>query len=92
MRLGLSGTAGFGRSGTLGTDYRERLVSAKPQKSSRNRAPSNSANRFESFGFLLTAYAAVDGAAPLPASARNQRTTDLHRAPTGVSPIPGASR
>jgi len=92
MRLGLSGTAGFGRSGTLGTDYREHLVSAKPQKSSRNRTSSNSANRFESFGFLLTVYAVVDDAAPLPASALNQRTTDPHRAPTGVPPIPGVSR
>lgn len=60
MRLGLSGTAGFGRSGTRDSDFRERAILAKPQKSSQNRPPSNNANRKESFGFLLTARAAVD--------------------------------
>ena len=60
MRFGLSGTAGFGRSGTRDSDFRERAILASPQKSSRNRLPSNSANRKESFGFLLTLLQPVD--------------------------------
>ncbi|OYX52713.1 MAG: hypothetical protein B7Y97_00825 [Sphingomonas sp. 32-66-10] len=61
MRLGLSGTAGFGRSGTRDSDYRERGILASPQKSARNRLPSNYANRKESFGLLLTRIRVVDG-------------------------------
>ena len=60
MRFGLSGTAGFGLSGTRDSDFRERAILAKPQKSSRNRPPSNDANRKESFGFLLTLLQPVD--------------------------------
>ncbi|OYW82814.1 MAG: hypothetical protein B7Z20_13425 [Sphingobium sp. 32-64-5] len=60
MRLGLSGTPGFGRSGTQDSDYREHKTLANPQKSSRNRPSSNYANRKESFGFLLTRRAPVD--------------------------------
>lgn len=54
MGLGLSGTPGLGRSGTRDSDYRERGIVANPQKAARNHAPSNYANREESFGFLLT--------------------------------------
>lgn len=60
MRFGLSGTAGFGRSRTPDTDFRERAGLANPQKSSRNRTTSNGANRKESFGFLLTLLQPVD--------------------------------
>ena len=74
MRLGLSGTAGFGRSGTPESDYREREPLEKPQKSARNRPPSNYANRKESFGFLLTARAAVDSAVRSVARAPESRT------------------
>ena len=74
MRFGLSGTAGFGPSGTPDTDYRERAGFANPQKSSRNRTTSNGANRKESFGFLLTARAAVDSAVRSVARAPESRT------------------
>ncbi|TYC79383.1 hypothetical protein FMM79_20345 [Novosphingobium sp. BW1] len=60
MRLGLSGTPGFGLSGTRNTDYREHQSSGNPQKSAPNRLPSNSANRIESYGFFLTRCAPVD--------------------------------
>ena len=54
MGFGLSGTPGLGRSGTRTSDYRERAISANAQNSAPNQAPSNYANREESFGFLLT--------------------------------------
>ncbi|GEM_PF-2203831 len=89
MRFGLSGTAGFGPSGTPDTDYRERAGFANPQKSSRNRPPSNGANRKESFGFLLTARAAVDSAAPFEGSALARRTSRRPRTAPIATPIPG---
>jgi len=52
MTLGLSGTAGLGRSGTRSSNYREPESPAKPQKSAPN-FTLNLANK-ESFGFLLT--------------------------------------
>jgi len=60
MRLGRSGTAGLGPLGTRDSDFRERPRAASPCESRLNPRPSNGANRFESFGFLLTARAAVD--------------------------------
>jgi len=89
MRFGLSGTGGFGPSGTPDTDYRERAGFANPQKSSRNRPPSNGANRKESFGFLLTARAAVDSAAPFEGSALARRTSRRPRTAPIATPIPG---
>ena len=89
MRFGLSGTAGFGPSGTPDTDYRERAGFANPQKSSRNRTTSNGANRKESFGFLLTARAAVDSAAPFEGSALARRTSRRPRTAPIATPIPG---
>ena len=63
MQYGLSGTAGPGRSGTAGTDYREPESLANPQKSAAPFAP-NYANK-ESFGFLLTsAHLWTDGSLP----------------------------
>ncbi len=92
MRLGRSGTAGFGPSGTRNTDYWERQSFGKPQESSRNRGPSNSANRFESFGFLLTVRAAVDILAPFGVSRFGQRTIRWLRTVPIATRIPGDSR
>jgi len=89
MRFGLSGTAGFGRSRTPDTDFRERAGLANPQKSSRNRTTSNGANRKESFGFLLTARAAVDSAALLAGSTLAQRPGRRPRTAPVASLIPG---
>jgi len=52
MQLGLSGTAGLGRSGTRSSDYREPEWASNPQKCSHS-GILNIANK-ESFGFLLT--------------------------------------
>ena len=73
MRLGLSGTRRFGRSGTRDSDYRERGIVANPQKCAPNHAPSNYANREESFGFLLTHLGSVRN---IDAGGRGSRPTD----------------
>lgn len=63
MQHGLSGTAGFRRSGTRSSDYREPKWPAKPRIASHS-GSLNLANK-ESFGFLLTAASLwTDGAAP----------------------------
>jgi len=89
MRFGLSGTAGFGPSGTPDTDYRERAPEwpSNPQKSAPKFAL-NLANK-ESFGFLLTARAAVDSAAPFEGSALARRTSRRPRTAPIATPIPG---
>ena len=92
MRHGRSGTSGFGLSGTQDTDFRERLVSAKPQKSSPNRASSNCANRKESFGFLLTARAAVDSLPAFRAPALCQQIAWWYRAGPLAANFPGEPR
>lgn len=78
MQLGLSGTAGLGRSGTESSDYREPEWPANPQKSAPIFAL-NLANK-ESFGFLLTEPRLwTDGAAPpsRPAETRVSNGPDL---------------
>lgn len=87
MRHGLSGTPGVGPSGTRDTDYRERPAPVNPQKCSRNQRLSNDANRKESFGFLLTARAAVDGPAPFGRSPGGR-----HRDAPIATLIPGDNR
>ncbi|TDN78446.1 hypothetical protein EV664_11767 [Stakelama pacifica] len=87
MRHGLSGTPGVGRSGTRNTDYREHFFPENPQKSARNQPLSNYPNRKESFGFLLTARAAVEDTAPF-----GQRPARRHRAASSTTLIPGDKR
>ena len=60
MRLVLSGTAGVVRTGTPDSSYREPKVLVKHGNHEEIPAPSNHANRKESFGFLLTFLQPVD--------------------------------
>lgn len=87
MRHGLSGTSRFGRSGTRNTDYREHCSPENPQKTARNWPLSNYPNRKESFGFLLTAHAAVDDTA-----SSGQQPARRHRAVLIAALIPGDKR
>ena len=80
--LGLSVMARFGLSVMPESDYREFHSLANPWNRSRNRVPSNYANREEYFVFLLTALRAVENSsrrgsrrAPLSPSLLRYTTT-----------------
>jgi len=60
MGLVLSGTAGLVLSGTRESSYQEPRCAGNPQKSARNRLPSNHPNREEYFIFFLTGRAPVE--------------------------------
>lgn len=87
MRHGLSGTSRLGRSGTRNTDYREHFLPGNPQKTGRNQPLSNYPNRKESFGFLLTARAAVEDTA-----SSGQQPARRNRAVLIAALIPGDKR
>lgn len=78
-KLGLSGTARLGLSGTENSAYREPISRAKPQKCAVFR-PLNNANR-KSYGFLLTwAAPASADATRKSLRATRRRTTTRPRA------------
>ncbi|MBB3862748.1 hypothetical protein GGQ88_004050 [Novosphingobium hassiacum] len=64
MKLVLSGTAGHVLSGTADSSYQEPGCLGNPQKSARNRLPSNHPNREEYYIFFLTGRVPVENTVP----------------------------